>query len=127
MDGGDTLRFSFTITNHDKGQAQFLSLRTGLDKNTVFNISHVMGTTGLDSKPNELTLSNILVQSNQTQIISFDATLIYSQNPSTISLNPQLFDPSNQLLTKGVVATYTIGKNSPGEIPNSSKVTSNGG
>lgn len=73
MDGGDTVRFSFVLSNGTDKPYPFSKLKTNIRRDAIHFIHNVQGVTGIDNTT--LELPNIYVLPNSKQMISFDAKL----------------------------------------------------
>lgn len=131
MDGGDTVRFSFVISNGTETAYPFSKLKTNIERGSIHFIHNVKGITGIDNSTLELPNIYILPQSKIE--ISFDAVLNYSQEEALvegaqakpvdiaiekeISSQPLLEDSKKQKLSEGV---KKVKKFKPAAIKNGS-------
>ncbi len=117
LDGGDTVRFSFTISNDTDEPYPFSNLKTNIKRDSIHFIHNVKGVTGIDN--NTLELPNIYVLPHSKIEISFDAKLNYSEDKEAtvedlvaktidistekeISSQPLLEDIKKKKLSEGV-------------------------
>lgn len=116
MDGGDTVRFSFVLSNGTDTAHPFSNLKTNIKRDSIHFIHNIKGVTGIDNST--LELPNIYVLPNSKLEISFDARLNFSgeeeinakglagrsidaDGNKEISSEPQLEDNKKQRLVQG--------------------------
>lgn len=131
MDGGDTVRFSFTISNGTDEPYPFSNLKTNIKRDSIHFIHNIKGVTGIDN--DTLELPNVYVSPKSKVEISFDAVLNYSKEESLvegaaarpagiavekeISSQPMLEDSKKKKLAEGI---KTVKKFKPAAIKNGS-------
>lgn len=101
IDAGDTIRFSYTITNTTEKTYKFATLKTNLDRTSLNFIHNLQDSDGYVDTGKTLNLPNLWVDSNQKFVISFDARINYYKNvDKTISTTAQLVDANGALIAQ---------------------------
>ncbi len=90
MDGGDTVRFSFVLSNGTDKPYPFSKLKTNIRRDAIHFIHNVQGVTGIDNTT--LELPNIYVLPNSKQVISFDAKLNFIEEEDNLSVKKTVND-----------------------------------
>lgn len=125
VQGGDTVTFNFKIENKGSGEAKFVTLKTDIEKSLIFDIRNIQGATGIDNHEDVLVFRNLTVQPNQSINVSFDASLVFSDQERELRLQPKLFDIQDKFVAQGSPQRYAISKNESIDMPSNVKTGSN--
>lgn len=77
IDAGDTVRFSYTITNTTDQAYSFATLKTNINRKQLNFIHNVTGATNLNDDGKTITISNFRIAPGQVVSLSFDARVNY--------------------------------------------------
>lgn len=106
IDAGDTVRFSYTITNTTDQEYTFATLKTNINRKQINFIHNVTGTTNLSDDGKTVSIANFRIAPNQVVPISFDARVNYFTNQDpTISTQADFIGKDKKSLTKSTKKT----------------------
>jgi hypothetical protein len=93
IDSGDTVKFSYTITNPTKNNYQFADFRTNINGKVLNEINAVQGVASLRDDKGILDIPNFSLLANQVRKVSFEAKVNFSEDKDiSLSTQPELFD-----------------------------------
>ncbi|MBI4062290.1 hypothetical protein HY410_00035 [Candidatus Gottesmanbacteria bacterium] len=93
VDGGDTVTFSYTLTNTSDAEYTFLTLVTNIDRNQLHFIHNVQGTASLSDRNGTVIISNVRLGPLQELVIRFDArTNFNTTTDMIIATQPELLN-----------------------------------
>ena len=106
IDGGDVIRFVFTVNNPGDTEYSFTTLKTGIDKSSIHFIRNIKGTRSLSYNNNTITFPNVTILPGETKKISFDATINYVPDSDTsLSIDAELQSGDKKQLLKSAKRT----------------------
>ena len=101
IDAGDTLRFSYTITNTTDTTYKFATLKTNINRNDINFIHNIQGALSLNDNGKTVTIPNLHVFPQQTLATSFDARIDYnSSTDQVIKTQPEFITSDNKTVYK---------------------------
>lgn len=101
VDAGDSVKFSYTITNSTKNLYRFAKLQTNINAKEINSITNVRGALSLDANRDTITIPNLSIESGQVRKISFDAWInFYKDTDQSISTEAELLDDKDSLVFK---------------------------
>ncbi len=121
IDSGDTVRFSYTLTNTTDQEYSFATLKTNINRKQLNFIHNITGTASLDDDGKTIEIPNFRIAPNQIATITFDARVNYytSEDP-TIATEPEFLSSDNKSIVKSLkkeIKAMRINKNKiPGMI-----------
>ncbi len=103
IDAGDTVRFSYTLTNTTDQEYSFANLKTNINRKQLNFIHNITGTASLDDNGKTIEIPNFRIAPNQTATITFDARVNYftSEDP-LIATTPEFLDNNNKSIVKSL-------------------------
>ncbi|MBU3978751.1 hypothetical protein KJ980_07210 [Patescibacteria group bacterium] len=103
IDAGDTVRFTYTLTNTTDREYSFATLKTNINRKQLNFIHNITGTASLDDDGKTIEIPNFRIAPNQIAAITFDARVNYytSEDP-TIATVPEFFDNNNRSIVKSL-------------------------
>lgn len=101
ISAGDTLAFTFTLTNKGTQSARQVKLDTGIPNKYATYVDSLTGATGLLTDESNVVFDNIFVQPNGTQTISFTTATLRSPDDYSIDFSPRLMNPDKSLALSG--------------------------
>lgn len=91
IDAGDTVRFTYTITNPTNNSYKQLDLKTSVDTKKLNGITNVQGVLSLDQNKDTVTIPYLTIDPNQVRTVSFDAKVnLYKDNDQSLGTVPEL-------------------------------------
>jgi uncharacterized repeat protein (TIGR01451 family) len=126
IDAGETLSFSFTVTNKSKQAAKTVTLDTGIPRSMIGYPQNVDGATGILENRPTLIFKNLVILPGETQKLSFTAQSLYSPTNYGIHMRPVLIDPSNTAVVRGESKFVAVTANFT-HTPTQVKATKTGG
>ena len=103
LDGGDSVKFEYTITNPTRQGYAFASLNTHVDSSSWNFIRNIHGTTGVSQSGKEIILNNLVIGPGETRIIDFEMTANLNDADVTTSTTPELISANKSVLARGSV------------------------
>ncbi len=101
FDGGDILKFTYTINNPTDKEISFATLKTNIYKKYLNFIHNIYGTTNLSDSNSTITIPNLRINPGENLIISFDARVNYFYDADkTISTEPEIITSDKKSLLK---------------------------
>lgn len=117
IDAGDTLRFSYTITNLSDKKYAFATIKTNIDRKQLNFVHNVQGSSGLTDDGKTITFPNIRLEPSQILTINFDARINYFQDSDkTISTESEFIENGKDLIAKSQKKEVNAKKLSPEKI-----------
>ncbi|OGL25043.1 hypothetical protein A3A68_01070 [Candidatus Saccharibacteria bacterium RIFCSPLOWO2_01_FULL_48_13] len=110
FNGGDAVKFSFTLNNVTQNGGKFTTLDTGIPTKYIYYLRSITGSTGYDKGSGTIKFKNIIVYPSQTQAVSFEANLVYSTSDVDLAYTPTLTDQANREIAKGNTNSQFITK-----------------
>ncbi len=103
IDAGDTVRFSYTLTNTTDQEYSFATIKTNINRKQINFIHNITGTASLDDDSKTIEIPNFRIAPNQIATITFDARVNYytSEDP-TIATVPEFFDNNKKSIVKSL-------------------------
>lgn len=101
IDAGDSIRFSYTITNPTKNEYPFATLETHIPRNNLNFIHNVYGAASLSDENGTITIPNLRIPPQGEVLIRFNARVNYSSDEVSLSTEPELFTEDKKSLAKG--------------------------
>ena len=103
IDAGDTVRFSYALTNTTDKEYSFSTLRTNINRKQLNFIHNITGTASLDDDGKTIEIPNFRITPNQIATITFNARVNYftSEDP-IIATIPEFFDNNNKSIVKSL-------------------------
>ena len=100
-DGGDTIRFGYTIDNPTEKEISLATLRTNIPRNYLNFIHNIQGTMNLSDVDSTVTIPNLRINPGEKLLISFDARLNYFTDvEKTIFTEPEIITSDKKSLIK---------------------------
>ncbi len=101
FDGGDTLKFTYTINNPTDKDISFATLKTNIYRKYINFIHNVQGSTNLSDNNSTITFSYLRVNAGESLAISFEARVNYfSDSDKNISTQPEILTSDKKSLIK---------------------------
>lgn len=101
VDAGDTVRFSYTLTNKSEKKYSFATLNTNINRQQINFVHNVVGTANLNDDGKTITIPNLSLVPDQVINITFDARVNYTKNSDPLlSTEPELIDDKKQSIIK---------------------------
>lgn len=111
VDAGDSIKFSYTITNPTGDTFQLATLETNVNTKEINSISNVQGVLSLDVGKDTVSIPNLNIEPNQVRKISFNARInFYKDSDQSISTEAELVDNSNASIFKAKKQEVTAKK-----------------
>lgn len=110
IDAGDSIRFTYVIKNTTDKTYKFVTLVPNVNRQDLNFIHNITGSTGLLDDGKTISFSNIWIEPNQIQTISFEARTDFFQDTNKkITTTPEIFDQNHITITKSqqVIANAT--------------------
>ena len=102
IDAGDTITFTYSISNPTDKELAFNTLKTNIPRNALHFIHDIRGTSSLSDKNNTIEIPNLRINPYQDLTVSFNARINYFQNSDqTIWTEPELITQDKKSLFKG--------------------------
>jgi hypothetical protein len=96
IDAGDTIKYSFTITNTSDKTYSFGKLNTNVITTEINSLSNIKGVVSIDDSKKTIVIPNITVNPNQVRKISFEAKPnLYKDSDKTLSSEAEYVDEKN--------------------------------
>lgn len=103
IDAGDTVVFSYEITNQTAGEFSSVFLKTNIPRARLNFIRDVRGTPSLSDRGGMVEIPNLHFGPNQTLTVSFQARINYFQGDGlTLSTQPELTAKNGSALAKSM-------------------------
>lgn len=99
IDAGDTVTFSYTLTNTSNTEYAFVTLVTNIDRNQLHFIHNVRGSASLTDRGGTINIPNIRLGPLQTVSIQFDSRVNF--NPSkdvVLATQPELLNSDRTVI-----------------------------
>ena len=112
-DGGDGVKFTYSISNPTDGSYQFATLKTGLDSSSLNYIHDMVGITGVDTQKQTINIPNIHLGSGQSLTISFEAVANFDTQDKDLVTTPELFAKNGTSLVKSRTTKMHVKAASP--------------
>lgn len=111
IDSGDTIRFSYTITNTTNNTYKFSVLNTNVNTKLLNEIDNVQGSSSINTSDNSVSFPYITINPNQVRTLSFDAHINFNKEADQqISTEPTLVEEGNKSLAEGDKQSITANK-----------------
>jgi hypothetical protein len=125
IEAGDTVRFSYTLTNTTDREYSFSTLKTNINRKQLNFIHNITGASSLDDNGKTIEIPNFRIAPNQTAVITFDARVNYytSEDP-VIATVPEFFDNDNKSIVKSLKKEIKAKRINKDNIPGMIKVRS---
>ena len=99
---GDTIKFTYIITNQTNKTYSFLTLKTNSKSNLLNSLRSLSGATSISNTNGTITIPNIRLLQDQQLTISFEANTNLNKSANqTLTTEPELVDQNNVILVKG--------------------------
>jgi len=122
FDGGDTLKFSYTINNPTDKEISFATLKTNIYKKYLNFIHNIYGTTNLSDNNSTITIPNLRINPGENLIISFEARVNYFYDADkNISTEPEIITSDKKSLLKSAKKEIKA-KLFKGDIPSNLRI-----
>lgn len=96
IDGGDTVTFSFTLTNTNSVYYAFLTLVTNIDRSQLHFIHNIQGTASLSDRNGTIIIPYVRLGPLQELVIRFDARVNFNRTADvTIATQPELLEENS--------------------------------
>lgn len=123
IDGGDSIRFYYTINNPTDKEYSFLTLKTNIPRRYLNFIHDIHGTLSLSDKKGAITIPNLSVNPGQKLNVSFQARVNYFEDADkTISTEPELLSSDAKSLFKSSKKDLKAKKFSGFNFPSNLKI-----
>lgn len=90
IDSGDTVTFTYTITNNTDNEHPFATLITNIPRNYIHFIHNINGAASLSDENGIVAIPNLYINPQQKLVVSFEARINYFQGEQYIFTEPQL-------------------------------------
>lgn len=100
IDGGDTVRFIYTLTNTTNDEYGYAALKTNIDKNNLHLFYNLSGVTGLTYENDIIILKYIRIGVKEQRVLSFDAKVNYFDEDQFISTEPEFLTEDKKSISK---------------------------
>ncbi|HSX09003.1 MAG TPA: hypothetical protein VLF93_02535 [Candidatus Saccharimonadales bacterium] len=111
IDAGDTVKFSYVITNTTDKSYKFVTLNTNINTKEINGVNEVQGVLSLNDDKDTITIPNLTIIPNQVRTISFDAQInFFKDSNPTIDTKPELDDQNNKSIAVGEAQTINANK-----------------
>ena len=102
VDAGDTITFTYFLSNPTDKELTFNTLKTNIPRNTLHFIHDIRGTSSLSDKNNTIEIPNLRINPYQDLAVSFNARVNYFQNSDqTIWTQPEFITQDKKSFFKG--------------------------
>ena len=108
LETGDRVKVRINLQNTTNQQARFLTIKTSLERADLFDIQNYKGFNGLSSSEGRMEINNVVVRSQQTQDMSFDAVLYPPDGKSQVSMKVMLVDAKGKVVASSSEQIYKI-------------------
>ena len=126
-DGGDTLHFTFNMTNSSPAEAKYLDLDTKIPKDKVFYVRNYKGASSMAVENGTIVFKNVVVLPSQTQEISFDAGVLYDNKDWQLSFTPEVRARGEQpRIAAGNTVSTSIAKADTATLPSMTTIKREG-
>jgi len=123
IDAGDTVRFSYTLTNTTDKEYSFATLKTNINRKQLNFIHSITGASSLDDNGKTIEIPNFRIPPNQTATITFDARVnYYSTEDPVIATVPEFLDNNNKSITKSLKKEIKAMRINKDKIPGMIKI-----
>jgi hypothetical protein len=120
INGGDTLRFSFSIRNQTPNDYSAAALDTRVPRHSLHFIHDVHGANSLSDEGESIIIPNLNLLAGQSLLISFDAQPNFSDERLTLWSEPSLSDGSADVLALGDRVEARVEPSEKGNRPTTS-------
>jgi hypothetical protein len=125
-DGGDTLHFTFKLTNKSQAEAKYLDLDTKIPKDRVFYVRNYAGSSSAATENGTIVFKNVVVLPNQTQEISFDASLFYDTKDWQLNFTPEVREPGKSRIAQANAVSTAVSKADTTSLPSMTTINREG-
>ncbi len=103
IDAGDTIRFTYKLSNTTDQAYTFSTLKTNIDKKELTYVHNLYGVTGISNDDKSIVFTNFRMDANSSKTISFDAVVkYYTDVDPTISTEVEFISKEQKLVAKAV-------------------------
>jgi hypothetical protein len=127
IDAGDTVKFSYFISNTTNTEYKLATLKTNLDRTKINFIHNLNGGSGMQDDGQTINFPNLNIAASQQLNVSFEASVNFDPSSDQIvATQPELVTADNQSIKGSDKKEVTVKKNSSNEAPFTIRVSSSG-
>jgi len=105
--GGKDVKITIDIINSSDQKSRFITLKTGFQNESFTYLRNVKGANSIETMDGEITFKNIVIEPQQSQQISFDATA-FSFDNKIFTVQSSLIDTSERVVAKSNTVEYKV-------------------
>lgn len=123
IEAGDTVTYSYTISNTSNSVYEFATLDTHIDHSHINFIHNIKGASSLSEKRDSIVIPNLFVGAIQTVNVSFDARVNIDTGDTSLTTAPQLLTKDRKSIAQDISHNVKTKKSGQKTLKSQTEVT----